>query len=157
MRKYVFNQYSISSFLSNKLIISSNNVGIFQLNLVMLKWGICNVEARVDQVLRIWQCNVKIRVPSSQDLTVINEVGVSKSRRGIQAKQSNTFPHLLNNNSWKVCQQHESGWSKGLDIFGLTLIMSDSCLALGLLDSHKVNNSSFFFLLSSFLIIRLCC
>ena len=32
MRKYVFNQYSISSFLSNKLIISSNNVGIFQLN-----------------------------------------------------------------------------------------------------------------------------
>jgi hypothetical protein len=38
MRKYVFDQYSIFSFLSNKPIISGfKNVDILQLNLVMLK------------------------------------------------------------------------------------------------------------------------
>jgi hypothetical protein len=37
MRKYVFDQYSIFSFLSNKPIISGKNVGILQLNSIMLK------------------------------------------------------------------------------------------------------------------------
>ena len=41
MRKYVFDQNSIFSFLSNKPIISGfKNVDILQLNLIMLKWKV---------------------------------------------------------------------------------------------------------------------
>ena len=41
MRKYVFDQNSIFSFLSNKPIISGfKNVDMVQLNLIMLKWKV---------------------------------------------------------------------------------------------------------------------